>query len=35
MITTISTKNNLATKDCDCQYESKEKENGKKNGKKK
>jgi len=26
MIATISTKNNLATEDCDCQYESKEKE---------
>jgi len=30
MIATISTKNNLATEDCDCQYESKESEKEKK-----
>jgi len=33
MIATISTKNNPATEDCDCQYESKEKENEKKSKK--
>jgi len=30
----ISTKNNPATEDCDCQYESKESEKGKKSKKK-
>jgi len=30
MIATISTKNNPATEDCDCQYESKESEKEKK-----